>query len=193
MMEAADTNERGLEVSLFDPNLGVEPYGYPGERDSHPPPRFGVRKTAYLGWEFEYDLSELGAFFTHREEEPFPCVWCETGRRWERMKENRRTARRAAFEGWIACVRCRTPFPPSRSDNVYCSKGCRVKGARLGRARIDELLAGDSWMRRCQAPDCEESVIGMREGTRFHSTTCRVRAAYHQGGKDRAISGVSQA
>ncbi len=180
MTEAAESDERGLGVGLFGPNLGVEPYGYDGEVDLHPPPGIGVRKSAYRGWKFEYDLPELGAFYFHREEEPYPCGDCETARR----EEKRKASRKAEWEGWVACVRCRTPFLPSRSDHIYHTKGCKNRGGRLGRARIDELLADDSWMRRCQAPDCEESVIGMREGTRFHSTACRVRAAYHRRGKE---------
>lgn len=179
MESELDVMERGHGVSLFGPNVGTEPYGYDGEVDLHPPPGIGVRKTAYRGWAFEYDLPELGAYYFHRDGEPFPCGDCETARR----EERRKTARKAEWEGWVACVRCRTPFHPSRPDNIYCSKGCRVKGARLGRAKIEERLATDSWMRRCEAPGCEESVIGMREGTRFHATACRVRAHY-RGGKE---------
>ena len=174
-----DVMEEGPSPSLWGGFPGTEPYANVGEPDLHPPPGIGVRKTAYRGWVFEYDLPELGAYYFHRDGEPFPCGDCETARR----EERRKAARRNAWAGWVACVRCRTPFMPVRADNIYCSKGCRVRGARLGRERIDELLADDSWMRRCQAPDCEESIIGMREGTRFHSTACRVRAHY-RGGKE---------
>lgn len=159
-MEGAklDTEERGLEVGLFDPNLGVGPYA-----NSDP-----------------WDISS-----TLRKDAPetFVCSCC--GKLIQTDPVYLHTlAKPRAVKGATACVACRKPFTPRRSDHVFCSKACKNAGWRLeqneGGWKAGKL-ASDAHMRRCQAPDCEETLIGRRRSAKYCSDACRVRGAYHRG------------
>ena len=157
-------------MTHFDQSLGTKPYakdhdeGVPStlrEKERKPP----LLKSAYRGWPFEYDPSEVGTLA--------PASF-EVGRV---------TPRPSAIDE-VICPMCHKPFVSRRADHIYCSPSCRRKGSRRGREAVNETMESDSFMRRCEAPACSNSLIGKREGTRYCSTKCRVRANYHKGGSE---------
>lgn len=90
-------------------------------------------------------------------------------------------AKRQAVEGTRACPVCRGSFRPTRSDHLYCSDSCQRKGSRLGKTTITERMESDFLMRRCEAPNCENTLIGRTARAKYCSAACRVRGAYHRG------------
>ncbi len=153
--EIADTDERGFGMGLRDDFPVVEPYA-----NSDP-----------------WDISS-----TLRKDAPetFLCPGCGKVILTDPIHLHT-PASRQAVEGTRACPVCRGSFRPTRSDHLYCSDSCQRKGSRLGRETIADRVENDSWMRRCQAPDCEETLIGRTARAKYCSPACRVRAAYHQG------------
>ncbi len=153
--EIADTEERGLGLSDFGPILGVEPYG-------------------------NLDPGDISSTLRNDAPETFLCPGCDRVIQTDPIHAHL-PAKRPAVEGTRACPVCRGSFRPSRSDHLYCSDSCQRKGSRLGRSTIEERMESDSFMRRCQAPDCENTLIGRTARAKYCSPACRVRAAYHQG------------
>ncbi len=154
MTEAAESERVGLGVSDFDRFSGVEPYGNLGQPDLHRTLRNGTPESFLCGC-------------CNRVIETVP-VW------------DHAPAKRQAVEGMRICPACRDSFRPSRSDHRYCSDGCQRKGSRLGKAKIEKRMENDSLMRRCEAPGCNRSLIGLTARARYCSTKHRVKAAYHR-------------
>lgn len=152
MTAAADTQERGLGLSDFGPNLVVEPYANTDPRDISS----ALRKDA---------------------PETFLCPFCNRMIQTDPIHLHT-PAKRKAVKGLAICVRCESPFSPSRADNIYCSEDCQRTGHRRG---LRSRLESDSFMRRCAAPDCEETLIGRTARAKYCSPACRVRGAYHRG------------
>ncbi len=88
-------------------------------------------------------------------------------------------ARRQAIEGSKSCAICPSTFHPSRSDRKYCSKACRDKGFRLGKAKVAERMESDAWMQRCRFPGCTNTLVGRTARARYCSDACKMRA--HRG------------
>ena len=161
MTEAAGTEERGLGPRLFGPILGVEPYA-------------------------NSDPQDISSTLRKDAPETFVCSCC--GRLIQTDPVHLHLpAKPQAVKGAKACVACRRPFNPRRSDHIYCSKACKNAGWRLEQNEEGwrtRKLASDIHMRRCQAPDCEETLIGRRKSAKYCSTKHRVKAAYHNGGSE---------
>ncbi len=153
MTEAADTEEKGLGLSDFDPFLGTKPYA-----NLHP--------------------EDISSALRKDAPETFLCPFCNRVILTDPIHRHT-PARRQAVEGMRICPACGDPFRPSRSDHRYCSDSCQRKGSRRGRETIEGRMESDSFMRRCQAPDCEKSLIGRTARAKYCSPACRVRAAYH--------------
>ncbi len=151
--EIADTDERGLGVTLFAPNAVVLSDGNSGPPWISTLGRNGRRKTSYLGWAFDYDPAEVGILAPTDFELP-----------------------RRGDEKLVTCPMCGDPFRPRRSDHVYCSPSCRRRGARRGGTAI--VTTDDQRMRRCEASDCEKSLTRRTKRARFCSDRCRKKAAY---------------
>lgn len=182
----------GLDESHFGPETGTKPYEEAGGQDLSSALRKTVYEFVYLGFHFLYDPSEVRPLSTENRKETFLCGICNRVIFTYPVHLHDR-APRQAVKGARVCVVCQSPFHPTRSDHVYCSDACRKKGSRLGPEKIEDHMENDAFMRRCQAPDCEETLIGRTARAEYCSTACRVRAAYHKGGPDSPISGVSQA
>ncbi len=108
-----------------------------------------LRSSAYLGFSFEYVPSEVGTL-----------------------------APKSGDPDFQTCPVCRGTFVRRRSDNIYCSPRCRRKGSRLGRAAVEGRMESDSFMQRCQAPGCSNSLAGRTSRAKYCSSACRKRAAY---------------
>jgi ribosomal protein L37E len=91
------------------------------------------------------------------------------------------------------CPICHAVFEPARKDQVCCSAKCRRLKHRVERG--DPTAAKTvAWLR--DPPTCEgcgEPLHGTRVGARFHSDTCRKRAARrkHQGPPTAVAQGAS--
>jgi hypothetical protein len=154
MTEAAGTDERGLGLSDFDRFPGVESYG-------------------------KWEPLDLYAVFRKDAPETFlrGCCDCliETVPVWAHV-----SAERQPIEGMRICPPCGRSFHPTRSDHVYCSDSCQRKGSRLGKEAIAHRMENDRLMRRCEAPGCDRSLIGLTARAKYCSTKHRVKAAYHR-------------
>ncbi len=112
--------------------------------------------------------------------------WCASCKRWilleptySHIPATPKQVREAHQESvQSVCPVCRDTFTPRRSNAVYCSPKCRQKGKRLGKETVTRREKDDTFMRRCQAPSCSRSLIGMTARARYCSDACRVRAAY---------------
>ena len=161
MTEAADTEERGSGVGLRDDFPVVEPYA-----NSDP-----------------WDISS-----TLRKDAPetFVCSCCGRLIQTEPIHLHL-PAKPQAVTGARVCVACLKPFHPVRLNHVYCSKACKNAGWRLEQNRegwLAEKLTDDTRMRRCQAPDCQETLVGRRRSAKYCCTKHRVMAAYHREGSE---------
>ncbi len=156
MTEAADTEERGLGLSGFDHFPGTEPYG-------------------------KRDPGDISSTLRKDAPETFLCPGCKRVILTDPIHLHT-PAKRQAVENVRACPVCRGSFHPARSDHIYCSDGCQRKGSRLGKETVTDRMESDSWMRRCEAPDCENTLIGRTARAKYCSPACRVRGAYHREG-----------
>ncbi len=148
-------NERiGPGLSDFDGFSGTKPYAKP-------------------------DRQDLSSALRKDAPETFLCPFCKRVILTEPVHLHT-PASRQAVEGMRVCPACGGPFRPSRADNIYCSDSCQRKGSRRGRETITGRMENDRLMRRCEAPGCDRSLIGLTARAKYCSTKHRVKAAYHR-------------